>query len=190
MSKPLMVFEDIQTTPKRRLFSLFGIEWFATPYAWLSVPGFLGAGILLALIGADSLGLTQKLTMGIGYGVILYSANIIHSLGHIFSGKLIAAPMDANLVTATRHINLYYGVQSGFSTWTHIARSLGGPGFNLLAGFISLAIWKASGGFWLSAFANLNVILGLGALMPFPSVDGWVIWGEILKLFQRRESGA
>lgn len=190
MTKPLMVFENIQTTPKRRLFSLFGIEWFATPYAWLSVPGFLGAGILLAFIGGEPSGLTQKLTIGIGYGVLIYIANIVHSLGHIFIGKLINAPMDANLVTATRHINLYYGDQSGFSTWVHIARSLGGPGLNLLIGFMSLLIWRVSGGFWLSAFANLNVIIGLGALMPIPTVDGWVIWGELLRLFQGKESRA
>jgi hypothetical protein len=156
------------------------VEWHATPQAWLSVPVFLALGILSTVWDEHGTAITTRLTLGLTYGVMLFLINILHSFGHILSGKLVGAPMDANLVTATRHVNMYFGDQDKYSRWIHIGRALGGPVFNILVGAATLMLWRLSGGDYLVAFANLNVIIGLATLAPIPSLDGWVIWGRLL----------
>lgn len=180
MGKPLMVFEDIHTTTRRKLFTFLGVDWLATPYAWLSLPTFLALGILTGFAGDHSQGIEVWLPIGIGYGLLLYLVNTLHSIGHILSGKLVRGQMDANLVTATLHVNLYYGEPKSFSKWVQIGRALGGPIFNIVMGLIALGLWKVFGNYSLTAFANLNVLVGIASLAPVPSLDGWVVWGKLM----------
>jgi Zn-dependent protease len=180
MKRPLLVFEDIHTTPRRKLFMLFGVQWMATPYAWLSLPFWCLLGTLTALVGERGTSTEEDLLIGLGYGVLLAVANAIHSLGHVFASKLVGAPMDAVLITATRNINLHLRDQSGYSKGIHISRSLGGPLLNIAAGLISFGIAKLADGGWLEVFALFNVVIGIFTLIPLPSLDGWVIWGELL----------
>jgi Zn-dependent protease len=180
MRKPLMVFEDIHATTHRKLFTILGVDWLATPYAWLSLPIFLALGILTGFAGEHSRGTEVWLPIGLGYGLLLYLVNTLHSIGHILSGKLVRAQMDANLVTATLHVNLYYGEPKNFSKWVHIGRALGGPIFNVVMGLIALGLWKISGSYFLAAFANLNVLVGIASLAPVPTLDGWVVWGKLM----------
>jgi Zn-dependent protease len=180
MKRPLLVFEDIHTTPRRKLFMLFGVQWMATPYAWLSLPFWCLLGTLTALVGERGTSTEEDLLIGLGYGVLLAVANAIHSLGHVFTSKLVGAPMDAVLITATRNINLHLRDQSGYSKGIHIGRSLGGPLLNIAAGLISFGIAKLADGGWLEVFALFNVVIGIFTLIPLPSLDGWVIWGELL----------
>ncbi len=193
---PLLVFEDIHTTPRRKLFRLLGVDWVATPYAWLSLPFFILPGILIAAGYREGEPVGQILGAGVVYGLLIFLINALHSVGHILSGKIVGAAMDANLVTATRHVNLYSGDQSGYSKGVHIGRALGGSVFNLLIG---LAVWGLQWAFtgkppalsgpgsgeWLTFFANINVMIGIFVLAPVPSIDGWVIWGEVLGLRRR-----
>jgi Zn-dependent protease len=180
VKRPFLVFEDIRTTPRRRLFTFLGTEWQATPYASLSLPFWCLLGILTALVGERGTSAEEDLLIGLGYGVLLAVANAIHSLGHVFASKLVGAPIDAILITATRNINLHLKDQSGYSRVLHISRSLGGPLLNIAAGLISFGIAKLAGGGWLEVFALSNVVIGIFTLIPLPSLDGWVIWGELL----------
>lgn len=180
MKRPLLVFEDIQTTPRRKLFTLLGVQWMATPYAWLSLPFWCLLGILTSLVGEYGTSTGGDLLIGLGYGLLLAVANAIHSLGHVIASRLIGAPMDVILMTATRNINLHLKDQSGYSKGIDIGRALGGPLLNIAAGLISFGIAKLSGSEWLTPFALFNVVIGIFTLIPLPSLDGWVIWGELL----------
>jgi len=98
--------------------------------------------------------------------------------------------MDELLITTTRDVNLYQGDQSVVPGYVHLARSLGGPLFNLLvAGVCIFLSTKFSQGFASDLLASLigtNLFFGIGSFVPIPSVDGEVIWREILRLFLAR----
>jgi Zn-dependent protease len=93
--------------------------------------------------------------------------------------------MDELLITATRDVNLYHGDQSLVRSHVHLVRSLGGPIFNLIfAGVCSLFAPSIGPGFWSNLLASListNLFFGFGGFLPLPSVDGEVIWRELLR---------
>jgi len=181
MANPLMVFENIKTVPRRRLFTLAGVQWLATPWAWASVPGFIAVGIVLAMIGGAGDSGEERLLLGAGYGILLLIANVLHSVGHIIGGKLVGHPMDANLVTATRQINIYRGHQGHLPRRVHLGRALGGPVMNLLVGIIALIVGQAVEGQLIDAFGIINLVSAVLAFAPIPTVDGEVIWRELLR---------
>lgn len=180
MTNPLGVFEDIHTARRYDLFTLFGVRWLATPNAWMSIPGYLAAGFACAFALHLNQPGTDIVIGGITYGILLLLTNALHSVGHILGGKLAGAPMDANLVTATRHINLYSGSQEGLPSRVHLARASGGPVMNALIGVLALLLWFGlDGGDLLGFFGAINVLAGAGSLLPVRSVDGEVIWREL-----------
>jgi Zn-dependent protease len=94
--------------------------------------------------------------------------------------------MDELLITATRDVNLYHGDQSLVPSQVHLVRALGGPLFNLfVAGVCAVLAALITADFWSALVASListNLFFGLGGLLPLPSVDGEVIWRELLRL--------
>jgi hypothetical protein len=112
-------------------------------------------------------------------------ATVVHVLGHIFGGKLVHSPMDQLLVTATRDVNVYHGDQNVFPGHVHMARAIGGPILNLLVAWLCLAggekIATGFGADLLGMLASVNLFFGWGGFLPLPSVDGIVIWREILR---------
>jgi Zn-dependent protease len=115
---------------------------------------------------------------------------VLHALGHIISGKMVNSAMDELLITATRDVNLYHGDQSVIPGHVHLIRSLGGPVFNLMvAGLLSAFAPNAASGFWSALVASListNRFFGFGGFLPLPSVDGEVIWRELLRPLSSR----
>jgi Zn-dependent protease len=185
MSRPLLVFEDITTTPRRRIFRFLGVEIMATPYAWLSVPFFCFLGVLIAFgQRPETLG-TGTITAGLEYGLLLYVTNVLHSLGHILAAKTVGAPMEVLLLTATRDVTLYRKAEPGPSKWMLMGRSLGGPAANMLIGFMALGIWYRFPAAWLLSFCVFNFAIAAWTLFPVPSMDGWVIWGELFGFRKR-----
>lgn len=179
MRRSLLVFEDILTTPRRRLFTLSGVDVMATPFAWLSLPFFCALGVLVALARRSEGTLELQWLIGLEYGLLLYLTNVIHSLGHLIAGKMVGAPMDVLLLTATRDVTLYLKDQSQYSRWIFIGRSSGGPMTNLLVGTVGLGLQSMFSGGWLTIFAYINLAIGIWTLCPVPTMDGWVIWGEL-----------
>jgi Zn-dependent protease len=181
MKKPLLVFEDIQSAPKRRIFTLIGTEIFATPLAWLSVPAFFIPGFGIGLILRPESSTEVSFLFAFASGFLLCLTNSIHSLGHILAGKMVRAPLDAVLITATRPVNMHKTDPFLFSRFQRIVRAAGGPALNIAAGFIALLLsqWFDSKLAFLAAYFNLAI--GLWLLFPIPSLDGWVLWGELLR---------
>lgn len=105
MRKPFLVVED--TSARRSLFRVFGVSWLATRYAWLS-PLFWGSlGLAMAFASRASRHGTDVLLAGLGYGAVLYAANIFHSIGHIVAGRAVGTPVEAVLATSTRDVIIY-----------------------------------------------------------------------------------
>jgi hypothetical protein len=180
MSRPLLVFEDISRIHRRRLFRFLGVEVMATPYAWLSLPFFCALGILIAYgQRPESIGL-WTIKVGIAYGLCLSITNVFHSLGHILAATIVGAPMEVLLLTGTRDVTLYRKGKPDPSRWMFIGRSLGGPIANVLVGFIALALWHLLAAAWLLTVCVFNFAIAAWTLCPIPSMDGWVIWGELV----------
>jgi Zn-dependent protease len=175
MKKPFWVLENIDATTRRYLFTLWDINWLATRYAWLSVPIYFTAGLTIAALLGELSIQPQLWLSGIFYGLLFYSTNIMHTLGHILSGHLVRQPMQANLLTATFDVNIYTGEQSGYPRRVHLGRALGGPILNLTAGLISLVLGRSTDWSWLVILGYMQLASGLWTLLPIAPMDGWVI---------------
>lgn len=172
-NNPLMVLEDIHTTPRRELFTLFGVRWTVTPYAWVGVIVEIIFGMIAALVTGNSL------VVGVLWGILIVVSLTLHSIGHILGGLYVGSPMDEVLVTASRQVNIYRNDPPNLPSRVHLGRALGGPLMNIVVGAITLILTALGGGATLLFFAAVNLVWGLGALLPLPSVDGEVIWREL-----------
>lgn len=175
---PLFVREDIEAAPRRHLFTMLGIPWTATPHAWTQIIPNFALGVMTALIFVrGSFG--EQALYGLLFGLLLMLTNVLHSLGHIISGKWIGFPMDENLITSSRHVNIYRSDPPNLPGRVHLARALGGPLMNISIGLLALLLWVVGGGPAALFFALVNLGFGFGSFAPIPSVDGEVIWREL-----------
>lgn len=189
MSKYLKygIIEDIDTVRRIPIGRFWGVKLLVTPITWLGPFVFFGLHFLLNLLNTR-LSLTDRLYQSLLFTIAVEITTVLHALGHIISGKMVHSAMDELLITATRDVNLYHGDQSSIPSHVHLVRSLGGPVFNLIvAGLLSLLVIAPS--FWSALLASListNRFFGFGGFLPLPSVDGEVIWRELLKPFYTR----
>ena len=170
---------------RRRVFSLAGIDFFATRLAVLSGGFFFMLGVAVTLAEQADRQIGEIARIGAVYGLILFFSNMIHSLGHLIAGKLVGASKGALVVTSTFHINYHLCDSAICTKWKHIGRSLGGPSANLLVGLIAAVMCSTTDSRWLHFMGDVNIIVGVCLLLPLPRIDGWVIWGELLG-FSRR----
>ena len=186
MSKYLKygIIEDIDTVRRIPIGRFWGINLLITPITWLGPFLFFGLHFLLNLLN-PTLSLPDRLYQSLLFTIAVEITTCLHALGHILSGKLVNSAMDELLITATRDVNLYHGDQSMIPGHIHLIRSLGGPVFNLIvAGLLSAFAPNIAPGFWSGLVAGListNLFFGLGGFVPLPSVDGEVIWREVLR---------
>ena len=174
MARPFLVAEDTGPASRRPLFRLFGVTWAATRYAWLGPLLWCAMGVLIAL--AEQRPARDSLTVGVGYGLLLYASNVLHTVGHIVLGRLAKAPMAVNVLTSTRDVNVYAQPGASAPPRRRVLRALGGPLANILGGFAALGSSWLVGSRWLSMFGYFNVAIGFWTVAPIPSLDGWVIW--------------
>lgn len=191
MHKYLKFFliENLDTVRRIRIGQFWNVSLLITPWTWLSPFIFFGLHFLLNLLDTR-LSLNERLVQSIIFTLAVEVATTLHAFGHILSGKLVHSAMDELLITATRDVNLYHGDQSKVPGSVHLVRSLGGPILNILTGifFLFAAKWIPPG-FWTDVNASMisvNLFFGLGGLLPVPSVDGQVIWREIINWMKRK----
>ena len=179
MKRPFLVFEDIGPESRRELFRMLGVTFMATRFAPLSLVMWIALGIVTAVAESRGAVTGAVAVNGVVYGVLLICCTVIHTLGHIVAGHLVGAPMDANLTTATRDVNIYitHGVETPRTA--RIGRSLGGPAANILSGLVALALWN--GEVWLRMFGIMSVAIGVFTLMPIPTLDGFRILKQLLR---------
>jgi Zn-dependent protease len=178
------IIENVDTVRRIVIGRFWGITIRVTPLTWLSPFVFFGLHILLNLLN-DHLSLTDRLQQAIFFTIAVEITTALHAFGHILSGKLVGSAMDELLITATRDVNIYHGDQSHIPRKVHLVRSLGGPLFNLLvAGICATLAAMIAAGYWLTLVTSListNLFFGIGSFLPLPSVDGEVIWRELLR---------
>ena len=186
MSKYLKygIIEDMDTVRRIPMGRFWNVNLLVTPLTWSGPFVFFGLHILLNLLRSN-LSMNDRLYQALLFTIAVEITTIFHAFGHILSGKLVHSAMDELLITATRDVNLYHGDQTLVPSHVHLVRSLGGPIFNLfIAGVCSLFAPLPSPGFWSDLLASListNLFFGFGGFLPLPSVDGEVIWRELLR---------
>jgi hypothetical protein len=191
MSKYLKygIIEDIDTVRRIPIGMFWGVNLLVTPITWLSPFVFFGLHILLNLLNSH-MSLTDKLYQALLFTIAVEITTALHAFGHILSGKMVHSAMDELLITATRDVNLYHGDQRLIPSHVHLVRSLGGPIFNLfIAGLCLVFMPMINSGFSLDLLASListNLFFGFGGFVPLPSVDGEVIWRELLRPISSR----
>ncbi|MBC7875591.1 MAG: hypothetical protein H7Y59_00355 [Anaerolineales bacterium] len=189
MSKYLKygIIEDVDTVRRIPIGRFWDVTLMITPITWLGPFIFFGLHFLLNLINVE-LGLGERLYQAMLFTIAVELTTIFHAFGHILSGKMVRSAMNELLITTTRDVNLYHGDQSLLPGHVHLIRSLGGPVFNLLVAGVCIAFAPLiSQGFWsalISSLISTNLFFGIGGFLPLPSVDGEVIWREVLRPFR------
>jgi len=181
MKRPFLVFEDTGPEARRELFRFLGVTFMATRFAALSPLMWIALGIVTALAETRGALTGSMVVNGVVYGVFLICCTVIHTFGHIVAGHLVGAPMDANLMTATRDVNVYatHGVET--PRRARIGRSLGGPAANIIAGLVSAALWRWNGEQWFLMFGIVSIAIAVFTLMPIPTLDGYTILKQLLR---------
>lgn len=188
--RPLLVLEDT-TQPRRRLFTALGVEWWATRWAWAGPFFWLALG--WAVAWAANPGASQALPSGLACGALLWLANLTHTLGHVAASRAVGTPLDAVVITSTRDVTVYRGAKRTAPPGVRALRSLGGPLANALAGVVAVGLGAGpptpggaeAGTPWLLVFGVLNLGVAAWTLAPVPTLDGWIVWGWILRRVRR-----
>lgn len=137
------------------------------------------AGFLATFIFMPFADIVTRVLYGVLFGILLIVTNALHSIGHIIGGKMVNAPMDELLVTASRHVNIYLNDPLDLPSRVHLGRALGGPVLNIGVGLIVFLVALIIGSAGLLFFSIANLGYGIGALIPARSLDGEVIWREL-----------
>ena len=175
----IFVVESIDQSRQRKLFAFLGVDYCATSYTWLNLPLMVLIGLIIALIFAPTHQLLSQILVGLGYGLLMMISSFCHGLGHLISSRLVNGPMKSILATATVYVT-HYEDDEEQPRRVHIGRSLGGPGLNLLLGLTGVAIYLfVVPSHFLLFFGIVNLGFGVFTLLPIPSLDGAVIWGEL-----------
>jgi hypothetical protein len=178
------IIENVDSVQHIPLGAFWGVKLSITPITWLGPLVFF---VLRLLVGLFTAGMTlgEWLYDALLFTIAVEATTPLHAFGHILSGKLVHSPMDELLITATRDVNLYYGDQRIVPSYVHLGRALGGPVFNLLmAGLLYALLPVISDGIGhtiVERIASMNLFFGVGGFLPLPSVDGEVIWRELLR---------
>lgn len=180
--------ENLDTVRHLPVGNFRGVAVSVTPTVWLFAPVFFALGVLQNRGGSDELDGVFYLALVYLIGVAV--TTLLHQFGHILGGKLVGSPMDELLLTATRGVNIYHGDQSLVPGHVHLGRALGGPLFNLaVAGILYALLPFVERGFvfdLLLVTASTNLFFGIGSFAPLPSIDGWVIWREVIAVLRSR----
>lgn len=146
--------------------------------------GSIALGFFLYLIGVPIPLLTDEALIGALVGVVLYWALVTaHHLGHAWAAARTGYPMTGiefgRLGLLARSI--YPDDEPKLPPRVHIRRALGGPIASGLLAVISLALVVLTFeqnrllDFLLIQALVYNLILSVGALAPFPGLDGGTI---------------
>ena len=175
----LLILENIGSSNQRKLFKLLGVDYVATSRAWIAPIWIAIFGIILSLIFAPVDGLLSLILTGLAYGFLIFMTIFFHDLGHILSSRMVKAPMQTIVLSATVNATLYDETEE-HPSYVHIARALGGPVLNMLLGLATMTIYNlAASNHFLELFWLTNLILAGITMLPAPSFDGDVIVREL-----------
>jgi hypothetical protein len=172
---PPYVFEDMERVQPRRLLTVFGIDWMASPSAWVAPIWMLAVGVVIGLIAESHEAAGKRLLLGLAYGALILASILVHYLGGAVAGRLVHAPMRQVVFTATLAYNVY-DESRNYPSRVHLIRGLGEPAANLILGAVMLGLYLAGDHSHLVLFlAVLNLAFFIIAMAPFPTMHGGVV---------------
>jgi hypothetical protein len=150
-------------------------------------PTALLAGIVSALV-IGRLTNEQQLALGAAAGVLWYTADATHVVGHVISSQAIGAPMKG-IDFGIYPMSVY--TDHDVSPQQHIGRAIGGISASLIACLLLSIVWQRTTQPTLRKIlliaAAQHGILFLLSLLPTKLVDGGVIYHNLAKLRQSNE---
>jgi Zn-dependent protease len=180
--RPLFVVDDIRSPGRTFLFTVARVRIEATRHAWMAPITWLVFGLLIAVLDGDNGSAVSIVAKAAVFAAALYSANVLHSVGHILAGRMVGAPMDILLLTSTRDVTLYLTDPSTYPVGVRVGRSLGGPAANMVVALLCFSLTATLRAPWLESLAAVNLAIGLWTLCPIPTMDGWVIWRGLFRI--------
>ena len=172
---PPYVLEDMERAQPRRLVRIFGIDWMASPSAWVAPIWMLAVGIVIGLVAESHATAGKRLVFGLAYGALIFASILAHYLGGAIAGLVVDAPMRRVVFTSTLAYNVYDESRE-YPSRVHLIRGLGEPTANLLLGAVMLGLYVAGNHSHLLLFlAVLNLGFFLIAMAPFPTMHGGVL---------------
>lgn len=175
----IFAVESLEEPRLRRVFTLFSVEYLITSWGWANVALALVVGVAVAIVVGPDRSLVSEVLAGAAFGALIMVSSFCHGLGHIMSSRVVSAPMQSIVLTATVPVTRYDDGQDQASA-VHLGRSLGGPTLNLVVGSAALA--AASLGVaatFVTFFGIVNLAFGVFTLLPVRSLDGSVILREL-----------
>ncbi len=139
------VVEDLQGDEGRRLFSVLGVRYVATRWAWVSPLMMLALGGVVAWAAAGEVTAEALAGRALVLGMLALLGMVAHGVGHIISSRLIRAPMHSLILTATVSVTHFEDPRPQ-PRRTHVVRALGGPIANLALAVASLGAWTLGAG--------------------------------------------
>jgi membrane-associated protease RseP (regulator of RpoE activity) len=169
------VVENVRGDEGRRLFSLLGVRYVATRWAWLSPLMMLALGGVVAWASAGEATTPVLVGRAVLLGMLALLGIAAHGLGHIISSRLIGAPMHSLILTGTVAVTHFEDPRPQ-PRRVHVLRALGGPIANLALAVASLGAWTLGAGMPIAFFGIVNASIGVFTLLPIKSLDGAVLW--------------
>lgn len=166
------------------IITIAGIPFTADGQSWQFVPSKLIIGIVVAFIALPDLSLLERVLTGLFFGGPLIQVLALYILGHVLSSKLVAPPMTEARITPVLIETRYHDDPEYVAAQVHLVRSLCDPIMNFALGGTSLIILNNHYSPALAFFAWANLVIGAIVLLPFPSVDGGIIWRELFKVIR------
>ena len=164
---------------------VLGVPFRANGKSWQFIPPKLVIGLAGAFLVHRSEPLTNNILVGLPYGILLNIMLVLHIIGHIISSKFVVPAMTEARITPTLIQTRYDDDFDLLAPKVHIIRSLGGPLMNLLLGVIAYFFWMVTEHHVALFLVGANWLFMIGVLLPFPTVDGEVIWREIGRMWRQ-----
>jgi hypothetical protein len=172
---PPYVFEDLETEQPRRLLRAFGVDWMASPRAWVAPVWMVVVGIVIGLVADSPATVDKRFLLGLAYGVLILASILVHYLGGVVAGRLVEAPMCEVVFTATLAYNVYDECRE-YPSRVHLIRGLGEPAANLILGAVMLGLYVSGNNSHVVFFlAILNLCFFIVAMAPLPTMHGGVV---------------
>jgi len=120
--------------------------------------------------------------------VLLNIVLILHTVGHIITSKLVLPAMSEIRITPEIIQTRFDNDPEQIDPLIHITRSVGGPLMNIFVGCVSIPLAPIIAHHFFTFFIGANFLLAFLLLLPFPYVDGDVIWRELARMRRERKA--
>lgn len=157
--------------------SLFGIPVTIRPTA-------LGAGIVSVLV-VSRISREHRAALSAAAGVLWYTADCTHVIGHIISSQAVGAPINAvDFGIFPKSVYLSHNV----SPQQHIGRACGGVIASLIAALVLAVLARSMTNpiarRLVTIAAAQHGMLFAVSMLPIPIVDGGVIYGNLAAMMR------